>query len=744
MLVCVGFGVLIACFVLWQQQADRTTRAPLLHQKSGAVTDTENALGGTLAQASGTRQVATVAAEAELRLLVRTGLPRGNSRLGRTKGAIAFELRLKGESWDSEPFYKGQSDDSGECWVEVPPGLGLTFVKGVPEVEGRIAQPGYQQRVAFAKAPKDEGAGPVILLACVEGGTVRGRVLDENAMGVDATVSLRSWIAPNGVRKLGYGSSVKTSKVKRDTGLAALRALGSEASQSASKARGHFAMHLTKPISGTLIAQSGGLGLGALPDLELDPKDLPQDLVIVLRGPGRIAGQVTDGSGNPAPALSLLVLLAELDDPDGSFVVPEPAASERLVEGKGRLWATLETGAQGQFKVSGLRPDEYVIRARLDSYGSYPLLLSSAPVLADGSMLQLKLSRPHFLVQLRRADGSRFEIPANTEKSVWGPTTLFGGEVPSKWPESPRILLFEDARLGPNPAPSTRALGGKPAGPGDFVFEVSESATYWIGAQGKGFDGSLSEVFFPLGGGQQVLTLTADESLALGRVEVLVFTGTEEPKGPRSTQSEFSLALESLERGTLLLQKGRYDREQPLAFEAPVGRYRIVASGESSIGTHHGILWRERDLGRAEAFVDLREGEPQQIELHLDRGATLKVKLSGSSNAQDFEAVLASSPHPRGEDNHAYAKTLASQATLSLSMPGRRYEPVYRSEEWTGSSAAGTHRTQGWPLGETHTSIMVSAGKSTLIARMPGGRIAQRAIELLPGKTQELELHFED
>ncbi len=747
-LASIALGALIAVIALRPNPTDGLAPAPLAQPGISSGSGALEALGGAKAQADRREVEAADSKPTALgtgfRLLVRTGLPGRFRELGDPVRSLAFELRRKGQGPDSEPFFEGVSDESGECWVDVPGDAGVTFKKGAPQIIGRIVGPGYQHRTASALAPVAEGEAPVLPLSCRAGGTARGRVLDGAGKGVEATVSLNPWIAPNGVRKLGYGPRTKTSDLGLDAGQTMMSALGYGPTGKGLATTGRFELHFTGSITGALLATSPTLGSGALLELELDPLDPPQDLVIVLRGPGRIAGRVTDGSGNPAAALSILVLLAELDEPDGSFVLPEPAASDRRVEGKGNLWATLETDAQGRFAVHGLRPGAYVVRARVKAHGSYPKLLTPSPVPADGSKLELRLLRPHFLVQLRKPDGSPIERPADVKKSAWGSAYAFGGDAPSRWPSSVRVLLFEDAHLGPSPAPAERSLRGKPAGPGDFVFEAKEGRSYWIGAQGEGFDGSLSEVRFPVGGERQVLTLTAGPPIPMGEVEVRVFYGAEEFQGRGYTEREFRLALESLDHGGLLLEKASSVREYPLFFSAPVGRYRVVATGDSSMDTHHGTLFDERDLGRAEATVDITEGDPKQVELHLGPGARLKVSLSGSSSPQDLEALLEASPYFREADNQDQALSIAGKAALSIAQPGRRYEYVYRTEESAGSSAAGTHRTWDWPLGETHTSMMVSAGTFALVARMKGGRVAQREVVLVPGETLEVELVIGD
>jgi hypothetical protein len=169
---------------------------------------------------------------------------------------------------------------------------------------------------------------------------------------------LHRWIAPRGRRWLDHGAPARLL------------------------CDGWFELHLERPVeAGLLLAEAGLHGTGTLAGLELSLDTPPQDLRIVVSGAGALRGRIVDASGAPAAGLDVLVLLAALDDERGSFVLPEPDASLRRIEGGGRLYVTGSTDSSGRFEARGLRPEPVVVRARTGpGYASgYPLLLTHAP-----------------------------------------------------------------------------------------------------------------------------------------------------------------------------------------------------------------------------------------------------------------------------------------------------------------------------------------------------------------------------
>ena len=396
---------------------------------------------------------------------------------------------------------------------------------------------------------------------------------------------------------------------------------------------GRFEVHLSRGVRGVLLATKKDVGNGSLP-LAVDLKHPPQDLIVVLHGSGVLCGRVTETSGTPAARMSLMVLMAELDvDRDGAQL-PEPLSSQRSSEGLGRPWAQLKTDADGQFEARGLRPGSYVVRARLPvTKSGYPLLLTERPVPADAAQLDLCFDRPHIFMRLVRAGGESWP-PSLVSLSTPG-----GGPAPTRWPTRPVpiVVPYEDSGQGLRASGSW--LAGWTADPGEFGFDVKADRSYLVGAIGGGFDGTLQEVFVPRGSGRIEVTLTGRDEVPLGRISVSVTSeGTHaendipitslgyagefgfDGSTTRITTRQFmdsgvAVTLEQLETGAVLLRASA-GRLSPFSFEAPPGRYRVVADRTP--------LWNSNadeaigDPGRAQAEITIVAGAEQQLQLELE------------------------------------------------------------------------------------------------------------------------------
>jgi hypothetical protein len=635
--------------------------------------------------------------EPTVQLIVRTAAHYG--RGAPVVPRIEFELRRSDALRSGPPLFRGRTDDQGQATVQ------LTDDQ-VSAVLGRVLEPGYQQRTRGPSRRKQDASGPYgMTLMCRAGCSVRGRVEDERGAWVQSDVR---WLLRKGPDDYSYGVGT------HDEG------------------QGWFRLDLDPGRAGTglLLAEAGPAGTGVLGDVLLDPNDPPQDLRIVVHGAGAVRGRVTDGEGVPAANLQLLVLLAELDEPNGSFVLPEPLGTQRKLEGRGRIWATLNTGADGGFEATGLRSEDYVVRARIgDSGGSYPELLTDRPVPADGDRLDLNLSRPHIAVSLVDSDGEPLaagEVEASFQRYSY----------PTSWPSSPAVLVYScgsDGRV--DMRHPERGVGQDP-----IVFELPPG-WYAVGAIGGGFDGSFELVEVSPGSSRHPVTLRA-APFELGTVQVSVTAGAAELRGEGYAEPDFDLTLEHLGTGAVLLTKSQYRPKFPLEFQAPPGRYRIEVRGEPFIDDHHGTLITPRSLGQAEAEVLLIAGQTVNAQLEITRGAHLTLSLEGQANQADRRAAVDQNPWLEEQETDQVTR-YAGLARVELRTPGRRPETVYHIEEWEGSSAAGTHRTSGWALGETDTSQMVSAGTYALVARLPGGREVEREVRLEPGQTVRVELKFQ-
>lgn len=624
------------------------------------------------------------------------------------------------------PIAAGRTDARGEALLDLDRSQVRADPDGLPLVCVRVVEPGYQQQVFFGRAAKDEPGVLEVLIQARRGATARGRVVDVRGAPVDAEVRLCRWM--KGVRN------------RLEPGRRARLLAG-----------GWFELHFDEAIvGGHVLAEAGDLGTGCARDLDLSLDAPPQDLRVVVRGEGAVRGRIVDASGAPAAGLDVLVMLAELDDERGSSVPPEPAASLRRLEGAGQLWVMTRTDPTGKFTALGLRPEPCVVRARIgQTWGAYPLLLTSLPVEADGAELALRVARPTLVVRLLDVDGRTWsslaaENPAFASLGRLG--SRFAGST-TDWPVKPTVSVFPCVVEDGQPCIVGDRLEGRPLDTGDGVFEVQEGARYLVSARGPGFDGIPREVEVPPGSGPVVVELRARDLGELGTITVRVVHAGSELTGGYGGEP-FGLRLETFSPVTLLALHDTEQSSASFVFRAPAGTYRVVAEGRTATEFHHGTVTRRRALGRSEAEVVLRAGAREEVLLDLAEGARLEVTLVGEVTEADVAAARAANPWlaDRMTDVVAAEAEVARRAALAelhLVEPGRPREPVLRVDlAYSGSSAAGQHLLTQWPLGETRVSEVLPCGRHSLVARLPGGRTARAEVELVSGTTAKVTLRF--
>lgn len=210
-----------------------------------------------------------------------------------------------------------------------------------------------------------------------------------------------------------------------------------------------------------------------------------------------------------------------------------------------------------------------------------------------------------------------------------------------------------------------------------------------------------------------------------------------------SPEPAYSRALE------VPLQAGRI----PVELLAPPSQgsgtvaIRVVHGGQDLTGTHfiesqHGTLLTERELGRAEAEIEILADTSHEVAIEILSGARLDLSLQGTVKEVDRQALCDRNPWYGEPGNEKQLEAAAARATIQLLRPGRRPERVYHTTNVTGSSAAGKRRTDGWELGSDDLSHAWPAGRFTLQARLPGGREVEVEVELVVGTTTGLVLEF--
>ncbi|MFT7668666.1 MAG: hypothetical protein ACI8X5_001363 [Planctomycetota bacterium] len=636
---------------------------------------------------------------------------------------VEVELTFTRARTNEPVVMRGTTNEDGEWLVRIAgrEGPGAYF-RGRISLRGKVTSPGYRQLASSAQWGATGSATHSLDLVAIRGVTIRGQVLNGLGQRVHASVSFR---VLDGMR----GTVSRRSARKLTT-----------------RGDGRFELHLEDGVSGTLFADAGEHGTGRLPDLSISYGDPLQDLVIVVSGSGVLRGQVTGSDGEPAPALSLLLCLADLDEEPGDSKVQKTAASRLDDEGGGRSRVKISTDEEGKFEVSGLRNAPFVVRAGINpglfDASPFTRLLTDQPVFPDGSLLELKINRPHLELRLVTFEGQPMEGEPKEEKNQ-SPLQII--EVPApefanRWSPKARPIVYENIGTLDRPLVGRTALNHKEVAPGRFIYEWKEGNSYLVGAKGGNFDSSLQLIQVPLGSGKTALTLTAKKELPMGEVLVHIFANGKELKDV--SEALLDLSLEDSIAKVVLLKSERFAKGYPYSFKAPPGRYLAVARGKEIRG-HHGGLVNPRRFAYEEVEVVLVAGETRHVELHLTTGGYLEVALHGAPNASDQTAVddymeMSGNFWVDPEDNRAKAPALAE---MRIETPNRRPESVFWSTPKTGF-AVGLGHSSAWPLGTTQTSEMLPLGTYQLIASLPGGREARTTVVLRSDATTKVELWF--
>jgi hypothetical protein len=648
----------------------------------------------------------------ELEILVRTSSGRG-------KGAdpvpgIAFEVVHLGtffvECPDSLTAQRsnetgacvatGSTDDTGVAHIALPADVGVDE-RGSPNVLVRVVEPGYQQRTARAWVPRGGGV-PTARPAVVSGATARGRVVDGGGSPVLAQVRAERWIEDVDVGRRLHGQALAIPLPD-----------------------GRFELHLREDLFDVLLlADAEGSGTGARLGVDLPLADPPQDLELVVAGAGALRGRVEGLDGRPLGGLSLLVRHAELDG--HPLRAAEPAMSLLRTEGRGRIEVQLETDSDGRFELTGLRPESYVVRAKLQdgsTYG-YGTLLTGRPVLAVDAEILLHFEQPQLVVRLMDAEGrpwSDGRIVAATDEHELG------------WFVSPSVAVYPlsppgtEAQLRGDSLKALRSLAG------ELAYSVEAGARYLVAIRGQAFTAPAREVEVPLAGGSIEVVVHAAPTTAWGEVVALVDT--------QRTAGDYRISLEDVSTGLRVCDVDAPLGAVPLQ-RAPAGRYRLVVEGVASGDSWHGTVWTTRNLGRAEVEIDVIAGARVEVPITIGEGARIDLELAGEPDAGDREAVARSEPWMLEPQNVAGLPERVASASVVLLRPQRGFESVFRLIEITGGSGAGKHLAQNWPLGLRETSQVVSPGTWTLVARLPGGREVAAEVVLRAGETTPVRLEF--
>lgn len=630
--------------------------------------------------------------------VVEPGFQQRTRTFGR-KGEAA-KLRAEAARAAAEPSASATKSASGSANSSTTANTSATASSNSNSTKAPAAS---ESATATATASATANRIDVELLAH-RGPTLRGRVLDSNGNPIAARIRVVPWLFERG---LGMGGLAESSS------------------------DGWFEALPYEAGTFQVIADAGDRGTDALTDVIASVGVVPPPLELVVSGPGVVRGRVRDETGRPAAGIDVEVVEATYDRARQEPVVGNAVRGARRLgelelEGRGRVHAQRQTNAKGEFETRGLLAGVFVVRVVSPSVEP-AALLTPVPVPSDGEPLDLVRTRPYLAVRVVDADGLPW---AKVEHA-------FRRDVDGGWPPDPRVAVTPSR---PEFVPRDGLEGwtkGRRVAVGEFVFEVRTSTTYRVGLIGGSQRWAPLEIEVPANAGRIDVTLQATKEASRGSLLVDVVT----PDGKRT--SRLSIRIEDPRTGDVVVDRAElFDAGWPQGFSLPEGDYRVVVDGAPSIGYFHGTLDDPRQFGRFEAGARVVAGSTVRVAGTLPRGARVRVKLVGAANDADRAAIAAQFVGVSvGIEN--WNEVLAARAGLLLCTEGRRPIEVEFTEVWGSTSAAGTHLSNHLALGATDVSQLVPAGRFTLEARLPGGRVVSKPVVLVDGETTEVELAFE-
>lgn len=471
------------------------------------------------------------------------------------------------------------------------------------------------------------------------------------------------------------------------------------------------------------------LGTGVSSLFEVDFSTPAPFIEVVVASPGVLRGSVLDDQGRPAAGLALLAVVAELDDEYGSFRLPYPRHRQLQRQGRGHVWVTTSTEADGSFEIRGLRADLYNLRARLDPDDSdgYPVLLTPRPVASPGPELHLTLTRPHLAIHLRGPDGQPTGLD---EFELALPKPWEGMEA---WPEEPVLVATwaeDSSHRGGWLGPYLRIQG---MAPGEYIAELPGGGTVDVSLYGGELPWTGTRVTVPADAGRTDVHLTRPDPMVPGFLLLEVVA----PDGVPIHDNVRVRVLHPASGVALLDHRHEFSDadDWPARMRLPPGDARLIVEDHPWVNDSHGTLMHPREHGGFETTVNIVSGRETPVHARLSKAARLTVRLRGEPTAADREAVQPS-PSAIGDDHEEYIAYWSRFVRLHLEGQGRWAEPVHFAGFWgEGTSAAGTHLFGGLVLGSEGTSQALTPGESVLVARTPGGRQARVPVHLIEGQT---------
>ena len=598
----------------------------------------------------------------------------------------------------------GTTDSEGLCELRLPWSVIEAARPGGGRIWARPSGTGWIEQTRHRSLPKTLEAVE-IKLQPRRGFTVRGRLLGEHGEPTVGNAQAQG-VTLTGEQGSGFG------------------AVDSE---------GWFEVHVdhagtydiigTPPyLHGDKLPSEVYAGTGALREVQIDAEHLPQDLTLRMQGSGVVRGRVQTATGQPVAGLTLSVSSVLLSATRGNGF----GEFQRLrTEGLGAPHASVRTDTDGRFEVRGLRAGDFDVSADNER-----TLLTPVSIPSDGEPVVLVLDHPHMVVQLVDEAGQPWQGKL-ASGSGWFRNS------PDRWDDTPRIVVVPTAsslaRAGWDRFEPFDVPQGEPLADACRSFEVHPGSEYLVGILGGPGAWHPKRVLVPEYGGRVDVTLTLGEARELGTLSLTVTDAT----GPLT--DDIVVRIEDPDTGLPMLSKDRFYRETwPLELRLPSGSYRLAVEGAPSMDSHHGTLFSHAAHGRFEVELSITPGGITAIAAHLPAGARIDLKLEGEAKQADTQAVVDRWGNQTPETLDYWAR----RAQIRLVSADRWPRPVEFQFEMTGSTAAGTHLGPHLPIGTQQTSELVPAGRYTLEARMPGGRVASVPVTLVDGETLSVTLEL--
>ncbi|MEM9382020.1 MAG: hypothetical protein AAGB93_18840 [Planctomycetota bacterium] len=548
--------------------------------------------------------------------------------------------------------------------------------------------------------------------------------------------------------------------------------LGVEAS---SRGDGRFwfrISHAQVPERLVFVSPASGTGvLDVLPEWIVDGP--PSEVVVTLRGDGRIHGRVVDPVGNPVAGL---VLRVEWESDAESEAERDAETLEHALQGRpGRLESDTTTAEDGSFAFDGLAARRFVVSALrfgLSDYEREWIEVDRVVAAADAPDRTYEIARPCVEVRVRN-DGwfgrvdEQDEEPASSDDEA---VILEEEESPDDWQEhDDRELRIDVYDAGPLDGPIQIQ-------PKDTTWDVPAADPIRSTRIRLSWEDPMRRFALPHGRRYLVtgsigtsrlrsVVVAVPEAHSIGRAtldaERVLPTGTllveldvaevAPDEGDPLGAVWAALWVEDAETGEPMFQRKQswsVDRSELVpqdGFRFPPGRYRVGAIGIPALALHHGTVASRRRLGRAEVIVEVIEDETATARLRLDDGGRLCVEVRGAwtdaderaLDGVDVEAAIGFWEREDGRARRTGALITLDAEHVRLSTPLTRIGPAMLH-----GSAGGDHVVDWWPLGETHVSEVVPAGTYTLRATHATRPPIIRSVTIAPGETATVTLDF--